>query len=712
MGSPRGKGQFRPFGYMLKPFEDSRPRTAIELALDKNRAERRLRGSERLGGRDVTDRRRVEEGLREGESRFRGIFDSAGVGIAQCDLRGRYIRVNQKYCDILGYTRDELATKTFKDLTHPDDIGDSVDHFGALMRGELPSYAMEKRCISRQGETLWVQVTASMQRDTAGRPVHSIAVMQDISERKRFEEELRSAKAVAEAANRAKDDFISNVSHEIRTPMHAILGMTELVLDTKLTDEQRQLLRTVESAAGSLLVVINDLLDFSKIEAGKVALEQTEFALRAAVADTLRALTTRAHCKGLEILCNVSPDVPDALIGDSGRLRQVLVNLVGNAIKFTEAGEVEVQVGLAQGSAEAREVAVGFSVRDTGIGIAREKQATIFRAFEQEDTSTTRKYGGTGLGLTIAASLVALMGGEIAVDSEPGKGSVFSFTGRFLRQPLPARSPAATTQPRGAGTALSVLVAEDDEFSAQLFYQLLARSGHHVRIVKDGREAVELLDRARFDLMLLDLHMPDMDGFQVIRVVRERERATGEHLPVIAVTARTRPEDRERVLAAGIDDFLAKPIQAGALSAAIERVTAAAAPAALRPHALLDARALLAACGGDEAILSEICAILNTRLPPDLAEIDGALRARDAARLRKHAHKISAMVGAFSSRAEKLALNLEDRAAHGDLEQAAPLVAELARIAEELLHVVPSISLASLQRDEAPGCAGRSTHPR
>jgi len=787
---------------------------------------------------DITDRRLTEDALRESEARFRGTFDNAGVGIAHCDPEGRYVRVNQKYCDILGYTPAALAETTFQDVTHPDDVAESTGQFAALLRGEISSYAMEMRCISRTGETVWVHITASVQRDAAGRPIHAIGVMHDISDRKRLEQELRRAKAAAESANRAKDDFLANVSHEIRTPMNAILGMTELVLDTPLNPEQRQLLNTVESAAGSLLGIINDLLDFSKIEAGKLDLDPTEFALRPLVDDTLRALAARAHLKGLELVCNVSSDVPDGVIGDAGRLRQVLVNLVGNAIKFTDQGEVEIRVGLADDRAADGEVRVAFSVRDTGIGIARGKQAAIFHAFEQEDTSTTRRYGGTGLGLTIAARLIGLMGGRIAVDSAPGSGSTFSFTADFQRpagaatadeggppvhlrglrvlvvddnalnrriverwlrgweveptavadgmaamdalwhgvasgrphavavldarmpdtdgftlaakirergelattriillssgshptdaarcrelgihayllkpvpqsellgalqaamgqatgEPQPAPAPAATRR-------LSVLVAEDNELNSQHFHQLLVRRGHEARLVSNGREAMQLLERARFDLMLLDLHMPDMDGFQVIRALRDRERSTGAHLPVIALTARARPEDHDRAIAAGMDDFLAKPIDAAQLWATMERVTAAAEPGPRPAGAALDPDAVLAACGGDAAILEKICEVFRAHLPSDLAGVEHALREGDTSKLREAAHKLSAMVAAFSTRAGQIASDLEDCAAAGELERARRLVHELRRTCDEILAGMGGMSLATLLRD-------------
>ena len=364
--------------------------------------------------------------------------------------------MNEKFCTTVGYTREELLAKSFQDVTHPEDVAAEVEEYTRLMRGETPSYSMEKRYIRKDGSLVWMDLSVSLQRDAAGRPDYAIAIIQDISDRKRLEGELRQAKEAAEAANRAKDGFLANVSHEIRTPMNAILGMTELALDTPLTEDQRQCLQTVKSAGDSLLGLINDLLDFSKIEAGKLELDLADFSLRAALGDTLRALALRADKKGLELACHVQPDVPLALVGDAGRLRQVLINLIGNAIKFTERGEVVVRVEVA-GYTPDGEVTLRFAVSDTGIGIPRDKQEVVFRAFEQEDASTTRKYGGTGLGLTIAARLAALMGGNLSVKSEPGRGSTFTFTARFGRQPNPTdpvqESDGSAVAPRAGQSA-------------------------------------------------------------------------------------------------------------------------------------------------------------------------------------------------------------------------------------------------------------------
>ena len=285
---------------------------------------------------DITDHRHAQEALRESEGRFRGTFENAAVGIAHKDADGRFLRVNETYCEIVGYTRLELLARTFQDITYAEDLETELEQYLSLMRGELPSYSLEKRYIRKDGSLIWIDVSISLQRDAAGQPAYAIAVLQDISERKRLEEESRQAREAAESANRAKDEFLANVSHEIRTPMNAIIGMTELVLDTPMNDDQRQCLETVKSAADNLLAIINDLLDFSKIEAGKLELDPTDFALRPMLGDTLRALAMRAHRKGLELVFKLEPDVPDALVGDAGRLRQILFNLVDNAIKFTE----------------------------------------------------------------------------------------------------------------------------------------------------------------------------------------------------------------------------------------------------------------------------------------------------------------------------------------------------------------------------------------
>jgi PAS domain S-box-containing protein len=666
------------------------------------------------------ERKRSEAALRESEERFRGTFENAGVGIGHFDFEGRWLRVNQRQCDILGYTREEIVRLSIQDLTYPDDRA-SIERFHQLTRGEVPGYSLEKRYIRKDGTPVWTHITTSLQRDAAGTPAYVIAVVQDISERKRLEHELRQAKEAAEAANRAKDEFLANVSHEIRTPMNAILGMTELVLEMPLAEDQRQCLKTAKSAADNLLGIINDLLDFAKIEAGKLELDPAGFSLRAAVDDPLRALAMRAHKKGLELIGNVQDDLPDALVGDAGRLRQVLLNLVGNAIKFTERGEVVVRVetagdlmpggGIGAPKAEAASptcrVGLRFSVTDTGIGIARDKQERIFRAFEQEDTSTTRRYGGTGLGLSISARLVALMGGTITVESEPGRGSTFAFTAQFASQPPtafaePARDLASVPKP--STPPRHILVAEDDEFSAQFMEQLLARRGHRVRIARDGREALDLATGGTFDVLMLDVHLPERDGFEVVRTIRDRERTGGGHLPVIALTARSRKEDRARCLAAGMDDFLTKPVSASELLGAIDRLLPVPSASPLvqsdvreNPN-LLDPVAVLRVCDNDPDALRRICHDFQTYVPARLTALRNALRQRDAQQLREVAHKLCSLLPAFSTTAGDIASDLEDHSAAERLEDARPLVETLETMCMELMRVVAGLSIEELQR--------------
>jgi PAS domain S-box-containing protein len=836
--------------------------------------------------RDITERKRAEELLRESEHRWRSLTEALPQLVWTATPDGACDYFSTQWTDHTGIPKSDLLGWRWLETLHPHDREATRQFWLESVAGRHP-YDVEYRVRRHDGEYRWFKTRGVPIRDSAGDIFKWFGTCTDMTDSKLAAAELRLAKEAAESANRAKDEFLANVSHEIRTPMNAILGMTELVLDTPLGDDQRQSLRTVKSASDNLLSIINDLLDFSKIEAGKLELDPTPFSLRTALGDTLRALAVRAHRKGLELVCQVQPDVPDAMVGDAGRLRQVLLNLVGNAVKFTDEGEVVVRVertkdvgGRMHEDNETSDVILHpssfilFSVRDTGIGIPQERQEGIFRAFEQEDTSTTRKYGGTGLGLTISARLTALMGGQITVESKPGQGSTFAFTARFGLQPhapepLPVRPPvplqdlpvlivddnatnrhileewlrawqmkpvavgdglaamdalwhgAASGRPyalvlldarmpdvdglalateirqraeqsctriilltsgdrpgdlarfrelrvnahllkpvqqdelletiyqvlrkdeggrmkdenektsasdssfilQPSSFPLNILVAEDNEFSAQLLEQLLVRRGHRVRLANNGRVALSLAEEASFDVLLLDVHMPELDGFQVSEAIRERERSVGGHLPVIALTARSRKEDRDRCLAAGMDDFLAKPIQADDLWAAIDRVLRKDAgrrmqdekakrsasdssfilpPSSFRED-LLDARVLLAACGGDAVILEKICQSFRAGLPGHLIAIQDALTMRDASGLREAAHRLCGMVSAFSTIAGRVASDLEDRAAQGQFEEALPVVGQLENMADQLVRLAGGLSLESLRQQVAAG---------
>ncbi|HET7541661.1 MAG TPA: AAA family ATPase [Polyangiaceae bacterium] len=664
--------------------------------------------------RDVTQRRRAEaaEALQLANDRLEQALRGSNVGIWDFDLRNHSVQDAPVYStnlwESLGYEPenqgdDHRSPRFHPDRWHPEDRARVFEAVNAHLRGDTKELDVESRLLHKDGSVCWRLNRGLAVRDAQGKAIRLIGTSVDITDRKRLEEELRSAKEEAVAGNRAKDAFLANVSHEIRTPMNAILGMTELVLDTPLGDEQRQWLQTVKSAADNLLLIIDDLLDFAKIEAGKLELDTGDFSLRAELTDTLRALVIRAHAKGLQLTGNVAEDVPDDLTGDAVRLRQVLINLVENAVKFTAKGEVSVRVEVGETFEAGRELELRFIVRDTGIGIPLEKQAVIFQAFAQQDTSTTRMYGGTGLGLTIATRLAALMAGGISVTSEPGRGSTFTFTARFARkvEAAPAFALGAPTSIVSATSGatrslpLRVLVAEDNEFNAQLIRQLLLRRGHQATVANNGLDALSLATRGGIDLMLLDLHMPGMDGFDVIQRIRSRERSTGGHLPVVALTARSRKEDRERCLAAGMDDFLAKPVHADSLWAAVERVSPLLSSEA--SSVLIDAQVLLAACGGDAMILQRVGAALRAHLPTELGRAADCLQASNAQALREAAHRVYGMISAVSSLAGGVASELEDQAAAGQLSDARATLERLTRMSDELLAHMEDISVEQLR---------------
>ncbi len=482
-------------------------------------------------GRDISEQRRAELALRRSEEGFRLLIEEAPEGIFLLDINGNFVDVNTRGCSLLGFTRDEILSRNIKDMVAPSDSGTLPDQLDAVMAGS--TLAGERLFQRKDGSILPAEAIAKRLPDN-----RLLAILRDISDRKRAEEALLESKAAAEAANEAKGQFLANMSHELRTPLTGILGMSELLLDTTLDADQRDFTVTLRDCANNLLTIINDVLDFSKIEAGKFELEKLAFEPGVVVEEALYLLAERAQARGIELICSLAPDLPAMLIGDPSRLRQVLINLVGNAIKFTEKGEVEVRVVVEATHWSRRDphnaprrLTLRFSVRDTGIGIP--SNSRLFTAFSQADASTTRRYGGTGLGLAISKKLAELMGGQISVASTPGKGSTFAFTALFTIAPDPG--PRA---PREVAGRRCLLVINNPANRAALSSSL-TRLGVRVYEAADGARALAALASAhdaglRMDLVLIDSELPDGDG----RGCAQRMRAgpSGPTLPVIVCT--------------------------------------------------------------------------------------------------------------------------------------------------------------------------------
>ena len=660
----------------------------------------------------------LQRRVRERTETIRATLESTADGILVVDSAGGIAAYNQKFAtmwtipEYLLKLRDRRVLLEFvrPQLKNAEAFTASILALTADARAKTDDVVEFKdgRAFERHSEPQTVN----------GKNVGRVWGYRDITERKRAEQELKIAKEAAEAANRAKSEFLANMSHEIRTPMNGVLGMTDLLLDTGLNPEQREFASLAKAAADSLLTIINDILDFSKIEAGKLELESIEFNLRDSLAPTIKTLALRAHQKGLELIFDIRPEVPEEVVGDPSRLRQIIINLMGNAIKFTERGEVVLRVAL--DSSSSNEVRLHFVVLDTGVGIAPEKQKLIFEAFSQADGSTARRFGGTGLGLTISSRLVEMMGGKIWVESALGHGSAFHFSANLGRGKDAAEAHPALVHTRLEGLAalvvddnatnrrilgemlcrrgmipklvesglealhslrrgegpfvviltdlnmpemdgfgfvqeirqspklageakvimltsagqrgdaarcrelgvaayltkpiseselfeaivgavamsgsqlepaalitrhtiregmkkLRVLLAEDNVINQKLAVRLLEKHGHHVTVTSNGREALAALDREEFDAVLMDVQMPEMDGFEATGAIRAREQGTGRHLPIIAMTAHAMQGDRERCLAAGMDDYISKPIKFQELTDALERFSAVAA---------------------------------------------------------------------------------------------------------------------------------------
>jgi PAS domain S-box-containing protein len=551
--------------------------------------------------RDITQHKRAEEALRAERDYSASII--AGTPAIFCSLTpdGSCISINPAGERITGYRAQELIGRNWWVIVYP---GKEYEQVEQLLRHleTSPVSDYEMTLTRKDGDRRTIAWSSFNRYDQEGNHTEIIGFGHDITERKQAEVSRLKAK-LAEEASLAKSEFLANMSHEIRTPLNAIIGMTELALEDDLDERQNDTYHTINREADALLSIINKFLDFSKLEAGKLELEEIPFDLAMTMKDVADSITFQAGRKGLEVIFHLSPDVPSRLTGDPCRLRQVLINLSSNALKFTHQGVIHLHGELAGDRGE--RITIRFSVKDTGIGIPLDKQAAVFESFTQADGSTTRKYGGTGLGLAISKKLVELMGGEIGVESEEGRGSTFWFTSIFGRQrePSPEQSDASPkdlmvrtaddihTNPgqgeeeaKDARKKIRILLVEDYPTNQLVALQYLNAAGYHVELAEDGQQAVDACNQMRYDLILMDIQMPVMDGYLATKLIREMEnqgpvvngeKCTAEkpgcRTPIIAMTAHAITGYRERCLNAGMDDHITKPIRRKELLALVEK---------------------------------------------------------------------------------------------------------------------------------------------
>ncbi len=808
--------------------------------------------------------RRATEDLTRSEHFLDDIVNSAPVVLLAKDVRqdNRIVLWNKACEDVFREKRENMLGRHLWDILTENEA-QTIRTSDAQVIASRGIVQVQEQTITPHGGPQRLLRTRKLPIfDGRGAITHILTIGEDIAAQKQWELDVMRAKETAEAASQAKGEFLANMSHEIRTPMNGIIGMTDLALRTELTDRQRKYLNAVRSSAESLLVVVNDVLDFSKIEAGKLVLEKTPFDLRETVGDVVKTMAAQARKKHLELLVDVDNAVPRVVDGDPTRLSQIITNLISNALKFTEEGEIIVRLKL--GSLQGNTAVLRFDVEDTGIGIAQDKVARIFESFTQADLSTTRKYGGTGLGLTITARLLELMGGSIQVQSEPGKGTNFSFTvtlgvveghtgflpsgverlegmrvvviddnrtNRYLicdsltywgMRPKPLEHPwdlqdvlvkadqsllpyqvvivdskmpeasggdiiramstvALRTRPKfimlsqemhdadasedplswpdivlekpvkqselfdaivtvldkdqpmtlrkTAGDAikqaeqpLRVLLAEDHIVNQELAMGILELAGHITTLARNGKEAVDLLSRQEFDVVLMDVQMPEMDGFQATGIIRDREKETGGHIPIIAMTAHAMSGYKEKCLDAGMDDYLSKPVRANQLLEFLSRIAprtiapappqqpaasvALAPPAITVPHfhgAVFDGNEALHQCLENTDLLRRVLKSFVDGLPVLKKDIADALAAGDTAAVAKAAHTLKGAAGSIvAQRSSLAALAIEQAGKSGDLGRATEgwtsLSAELAQLEDAIAAFLAALPAAEAAR--------------
>ena len=776
----------------------------------------------------INQRSIAEAALRESEEKFRTIIETTPDGYYEVDRSGNFTFFNDSMCSILGYTREEISGMNQLDLLDESNSQKLKDALNRVLETGNPVTSLAWSFSDKNRSLRFVESSVSLIKDPKGNPIGFGGFIRDVTQRQRAEVMYR-AKLAAEAASRTKSEFLASMSHEIRTPLNAIIGLVELMLTSDLPPDQREDLDVVKSSAYSLLSIINNILDFSKIEAGKLDFEQTPFNFRQFMDESLKIMGMKSHEKGIELAYRIAPGMPGRLLGDPVRLRQVLLNLVDNAIKFTDQGGVVVYAA-AQSQTDF-EVVLHISVVDTGVGIPRERQRSIFGAYNQGDPSTLRHYGGTGLGLAVSAQLVNLMGGNIKLKSQPSRGSRFRFTARLtIQQDGEPRQPTAMhpelaglkalivddnesarditveilegmqisavaaagaaearellsksrdenadfdlvlidsdmpetsgfelaewivkhqatdaaiilmltfphlkrkaeldnlgirtgiVKPFGAAElgstilstlgldrpdsdrsseaqrkavpipsrSLNILVAEDTPFNQKFIQRLLDRWNHRVTLVGNGRQALEELKKQSFDVVLMDVQMPHLNGLEATRAIRVDEQGSERHIPIIAMTAHAIKGDRERCLDAGMDEYVSKPIDSDKLFNAIEKLTAEPdAPGTAKDHApLMDKDMLLKAFDGDREFLTDVVKVFLSDYPNLLENIRLASAENNSDALMRAAHSLKGMLKNFQAdSAAEVAFELEQKGKQADFDGVTEAIEKLAGQVVEL----------------------------
>jgi PAS domain S-box-containing protein len=618
---------------------------------------------------EIAERISIENRLRDSEEKFRDIFENSVEGIFKTTPEGRPISINPALARILGFSSpgemmfhiNNLSAQVYVDRSERDNLIKILERDGQVS-------GFEAKFIRQDDAIIWASISSRAVKDSHGKLVHIQGSVEDITERKRTEDILKQAKEIAENANRAKSEFLATMSHEIRTPMNAIIGMTERVMGTVLTEEQQKCLNGVSKSSDHLMAIINDILDFSKIEAGKLELEEVPFNLDKLCGDTVNMLSYQVEQKNLRLSYRLASD-HIYFTGDFHRLRQILLNLIGNAVKFTQRGEIALRVSDAVfGNADLsvsmdKKVVLLFSIRDTGIGIPQEKLQVIFETFAQLDASSTRQYGGTGLGLAICKKLVSLMEGDIWVESTPAKGSTFFFTIRLkmaeqheIEQLSEKMTPQAAVRGFHGSTSnrLNILLAEDFLVNQEVIIPILKDRGHVVTLVENGEEAVSAAENNRYDLILMDIQMPLMDGLEAARRIRALATMDAACVPIIALTAHALKGDRQKYIQAGMDECLIKPIRPSTLVDMVEKFSRKKHIPVERNETTGEGRAdfdyALSLMDGEKKILLIACNAMATIVPQKMKELRAALDRMDHDTIERVAHSIKTAANSVAAR--------------------------------------------------------------